>query len=531
MTIGAPDAGKTQSYILTNIIFETERSMVATDPEGELYEKTARLKKQQGYEVRVINFKEMAFSDRYNPLDYIMKEIDAEQVATTIVLNSMQGEHRKIDFWNKAEISLLKTLLLYVKYEMPADANLFTVKKILTVYCNTPKKMEQFFKRLPVDHPAYSSYLNVRMAQEKVRDSIFVSLAMTLSKFEAQDVRRFTEMSDFLLDDIARKKMIVYVILPVADSTWEPLTANFFTQMFQRFYAVADRNFNKLPVPVNLLLDEFPNLGTIPGYEEILATIRSYGVSVSTIVQSLGQLIDMYNKEKTGFPIVNNCRFRLLLGVGDNLTAEYFSKTMGPTTIQTHSSSTSNNPKGGSDSKSENYTGRELKKLDEIIRTDRDKAYLLVSGCNPIEIEKAYQYKLFKGILNEDNKISRFNYMELIDDYQEIQVPGAIVQNEEAHTDKIEESVQERASDMLNIMNESNVHEPEVAHQSSSKFCPRPMSNPVKVDNLKEYIAAEIQHTDNLIKDYDKKAFEAKKNEQQKKKEFEQELARSIIFK
>ena len=408
--VGSPGSGKTQSYILTNIIFENNRSMVITDPKGEIYESTAQLKKQQGYEVRLINFKEMLVSDRYNPIDYITKEIEAEQVSNTIVINSMQGQ--KPDFWTKAEIALLKTLLLYVKYETPDQANLANVKRILTTHGSTPEDMDMFFSRLEPDHPAFSAYQIVRMASDKVRDSIFVSLAITLSKFDASDVRRFTETSDFLLDDIGKKKIIVYVVLPVADSTWEPLTANFFTQMFQRLYDVADKNFNKLPVSVNLFLDEFPNLGTIPGYEEILATCRSYGISSSTIIQSIGQLIDKYSKEKAE-AIIGNCSLRYLLGVGDKLTSEYFSDLIGKTTIRTQSSSVSKNAKGGSDSKSDSYTGRNLLTLDELTRLPRDEAILLVSGGYSILLKKTFEFEFFKGILNSDNKTSRFDYFDL----------------------------------------------------------------------------------------------------------------------
>jgi type IV secretion system protein VirD4 len=409
--VGSPGSGKTQSYILTNIIFERNRSMVVTDPKGEIYESTAKLKKEQGYEVRLINFKEMLVSDRYNPIDYITKEVEAEQVANTIVINSMQGQ--KPDFWTKAEIALLKTLLLYVKYEIPAEANLAYVKRILTTHGSTPEDMDKFFERLEPEHPAFSAYQIVRMASDKVRDSIFVSLAITLSKFDASDVRRFTETSDFLLDDIGKKKMIVYVVLPVADSTWEPLTANFFTQMFQRLYDVADKNFNNLPVSVNLFLDEFPNLGRIPGYEEILATCRSYGISSSTIIQSIGQLIDKYSKEKAE-AIIGNCSLRYLLGVGDKLTSEYFSDLIGKTTIQTQSSSVSKNDKGGSDSQSNSYTGRSLLTPDELTRLPREEAILLVSGGYPIRLKKTYQFKFFEGILNEDNKTSRFDYFDLM---------------------------------------------------------------------------------------------------------------------
>ncbi|MEK4822913.1 VirD4-like conjugal transfer protein, CD1115 family [Priestia sp. FSL R5-0680] len=407
--IGSPGAGKSQAYLLTNLLAEKTRSMVITDPKGEIYEASAKFKQEQGYEVRLINFKEMLVSDKYNPLDYIEKEIDAEQVSNTIVINSLQGQ--KPDFWTKAEIALLKTLLLYVKYECPTEANLATVKRILTTHGSTPEEMDDFFKRLEPDHPAFSAYQIVRMANDKVRDSIFVSLAITLSKFDATDVRKFTETSDFQLDDIGRKKMIVYVILPVADNTWEPLIANFFTQMFQRLYDVADKNFNKLPVSVNLLLDEFPNLGTIPGYEERLATCRSYGISVSTIIQSMGQLIDKYNKEKAE-AIVGNCSLRFLLSVGDKLTAEYFSDLIGKTTISKHSKSVSKNEKGGSDSKSDSYSGRHLLMADELTRLPRDEAILLVTGGLPIKLKKAFQFEFFKGILNENNKSSRFDYLK-----------------------------------------------------------------------------------------------------------------------
>ncbi|SFI67936.1 VirD4-like conjugal transfer protein, CD1115 family [Thermoflavimicrobium dichotomicum] len=409
--VGSPGSGKTQSYILTNVIFERDRSMVITDPKGEIYEATAKLKKEQGYEVRLINFKEMTISDRYNPLDYIETEIDAEQVATTIVMNAQKDT--KSNFWTKAEIALLKTLLLYVKYECPNEATMYKVKEILTVHGKKAKEMDEFFSHLNPDHPAYQAYQIVRMAEGTVRSDIFVSLAMTLSKFDAKDVRWFTRKSDFKLDDIGQRKIILYCILPVADPTWEPLTSMFFSQMFQRLYKVADRNFNRLPVSVNFLLDEFPNLGSIPGYEEILATCRSYGISISTIVQSIGQLVDKYNKEKAE-AIIGNCALRYLLGVGDKLTAEYFSKLIGETTIQMESTSLSKNSRGGtSGSISSSYTGRPLLTPDELTRLDKEEAILLVSGMLPIRLRKAFQFSFFKGILNNETKVSRFDYIKL----------------------------------------------------------------------------------------------------------------------
>ena len=485
--VGSPGSGKTQSYILTNIIFERNRSMVITDPKGEIFESTAKLKKQQGYEVRLINFKEMLVSDRYNPIDYITKEVEAEQVANTIVINSMQGQ--KLDFWTKAEIALLKTLLLYVKYETPAEANLANVKRILTTHGSTPEDMDEFFSYLEPEHPAFSAYQIVRMASDKVRDSIFVSLAITLSKFDANDVRKFTETSDFLLDDIGKRKMIVYVVLPVADSTWEPLTANFFTQMFQRLYDVADRNFNKLPVPVNLFLDEFPNLGKIPGYEEILATCRSYGISSSTIIQSIGQLIDKYSREKAE-AIIGNCSLRYLLGVGDKLTSEYFSDLIGKTTIRTQSSSVSKNAKGGSDSKSDSYTGRNLLTPDELTRMPREEAILLVSGGYSIQLKKTFQFTFFKGILNDDNKTSRFDYLELSAEGKE---QDNVTENTEQ--DNMEENVilkEKLYKEDREFTLEDLVEDQGIAEES-------PLSNKDKIKEEKKEVNAKDIILDNMI--------------------------------
>ncbi|SFX74525.1 Type IV secretory system Conjugative DNA transfer [Thermoactinomyces sp. DSM 45891] len=408
--IGSPGSGKTQSYILTNIIHETERSIVVTDPKAEILEKTARLKMEQGYDVKVINFKEMTVSDRYNPIDYIDKEIEAERVATTIVMNAQVSNQKNPDFWARAEVALLKTLLLYVKKECPENATMAKVKEILTEQGRTPEEMDEFFDRLERDHPAYQAYLIVRMADDKVRASIFISLGITLSKFDPADVRKFMETSDFKLDDIGRKKMIVYCVLPVADPTWEPLISTFFTQMFQRLYDVADHNFSKLPVKVNLMLDEFPNLGTIPGYEEILATCRGYGISSSTIVQSIGQLISKYSKEKAD-AIIGNCSLRYLLGVGDKLTAEYFSHLIGKTTVETRSSSSSKNSRGGSDSTSLNYSARSLYTPDELTRLNKKEGILLVVGMNVIKLNKVFQFEFFKGILSEGTEISRFDFL------------------------------------------------------------------------------------------------------------------------
>lgn len=401
--VGGPGSYKTQSVVITNLFNETENSIVVTDPKGELYEKTAGIKLAQGYQVHVVNFSNMIHSDRYNPFDYIERDIQAENVATKIVQS--ENKEGKKDVWFSTQRQLLKALILFVlKEREPAERNLAGVTKILQEFDveaqededNSP--LDQLFLDLKFDHPARRAYeLGFKKAKGEMKASIISSLLATVSKFTDEEVANFTSRSDFDLKDIGAKKIVLYVIIPVMDDTYESFINLFFSQLFDELYKLASDHGATLPNPVDFILDEFVNLGKFPKYEEFLATCRGYGIGVTTICQTLTQLQALYGKEKAE-SILGNHAVKICLNAANDVTAKYFSDLLGKSTVkvETGSESTSHS-KETSTSKSDSYsyTSRSLMTADEIMRMPDTQSLLIYSNQRPVKATKAFQFKLF----------------------------------------------------------------------------------------------------------------------------------------
>ncbi|MGF6950111.1 hypothetical protein QF028_002616 [Neobacillus sp. B4I6] len=199
---------------------------------------------------------------------------------------------------------------------------------------------------------------------------------------------------------MGKRKIALYVIIPVMDSTWEGLINLFFNQMFQELYKVGAKNRAKLPHPVVFILDEFPNLGKFPDYERFLATCRGYGIGVLTIVQNITQLQERYGREQAE-SILGNCGTKICLGNVNETTAKYFSQLMGKTTakVETGSSSESKGKSSSSSSSSSySYAARNLMNEDEILTMHKDDCIIIITGKHPIKAKKAYQYLLFPNV-------------------------------------------------------------------------------------------------------------------------------------
>lgn len=418
--IGGPGSLKTQSFVLTNMVNIRDCSIVVTDPKGEVYEKTADIKRKQGYEVRVVNFKNMSASDGYNPFTYVRKNVDATTVANTIV--SSKNDPKKKDIWFNAQLGLLKALILYVRSEFPPEKrNMEGILDFLQEF--DPEENEEGvseldnqFMKLAKRNPARRSYeLGFKKSQKNTRGSIIISLLTTIGDFVDDEVSEFTKMNDFFFQDLGKKKMALYVLIPTMDSTWESLINLFFSQLFQELYLLGDNNGAKLPVPVVFLLDEFPNLGTFNKYEEFLATCRGYRIACCTILQNHSQMIDKYGKDKAD-SIIGNCAIKICLGNVNNSTATYFSENMGKATVKVDTEGNSvSRGKNGSSSSSQNmsYNQRSLMLVDEILRMDEMESIVIMGNKHPIKAKKAPQFKLFPGLLDRSN-ISQQNYKRKI---------------------------------------------------------------------------------------------------------------------
>ncbi|SFS96082.1 type IV secretion system protein VirD4 [Halolactibacillus miurensis] len=406
--VGGPGSFKTQSFVLTNMVNIRDCSIVVTDPKGEVYEKTAKIKEAQGYEVRVINFKNMTASDRYNPFGYVRKDLDATTVANTVV--SAKNDPKKKDIWFNSQLSLLKALILFAKTEFPPEKrNMEGILDFLQEFDpeaneDGESELDNQFMALDLRHPARRTYeLGFKKSQQNTRGSIIISLLTTIGDYVDEEVSNFTSTNDFFFQDIGKKRIALYVLIPTMDKTWESLINLFFTQMFQELYLLGDNHGAKLPVPTVFLLDEFPNLGRFNDYEEFLATCRGYRIGCCTILQNHSQMVDKYGRDKAE-SILGNCAFKLCLGNVNETSATYFSNLMGKTTIKVDTGGHSvSKGKTGSSSSSHNYSysQRSLMNMDEILTMKEDESILIIAGKYPIKMKKAFQFKLFPGLLDQ----------------------------------------------------------------------------------------------------------------------------------
>lgn len=420
--VGGPGSFKTQSFVLTNIVNIRDCSIVVTDPKGEVYEQTANIKKAQGYEVRVINFKNMVASDRYNSFDYVRKDIDATTVSNAVI--SSKNDPKKKDIWFNSQLSLLKSLILYAKFELPPESrNMTGILDFLQKYDPEINKdgdseLDNQFMVLEKTHPARRSYeLGFKKSQDQTRVSIIISLLTTIGDYIDEEVGDFTSVNDFFFQEIGKKKVALYVLIPTMDKTWESLINLFFTQLFQELYLLGDNNGAKLPVPVVFLLDEFPNLGKFNDYEEFLATCRGYRIGCCTIVQNHSQMIDKYGKDKAE-SILGNCALKICLGNVNETSANYFSNLTGKTTVKVDTQGRSiSRGKTGSSSTSDNfnYIQRPLMFADEIQRMESFDSLLIIAGKYPIKLKKAVQFQLFPDLLTQNN-VSQQDYVSNMSD-------------------------------------------------------------------------------------------------------------------
>lgn len=415
--VGGPGSYKSQSFVITNVLHEKECSIVVTDPKGEVYECTSEIKRMQGYEVHVVNFADMVNSDCWNPFDYIRKDRDATTIANTIIAS--KNDSKKKDIWYNSQVSLLRALILYSLYEMDEDKhNMVGVLNL--IQCNNSQNIDENglsdldkkFLELDINHPARRAYeLGFMQSVKETRASIIISLLTTINDFIDSEVAQFISSSSFNLNDIGKRKIALYVIIPVMDSSFEGLINLFFNQIFQELYLLGAEYNSKLPHQVIFLLDEFPNLGKFNDYETFLATCRGYGISCCTILQNISQLEDKYGKEKAE-SILGNCGIKLCLGNVNEGTAEYFSKLAGKSTVKVETSSSSYN-KGShmstSVNNSYNYIGRNLINSDEILTMKKDESICIITGKYPIKLKKTIQFELFQGITDK-YRVSQKNY-------------------------------------------------------------------------------------------------------------------------
>ena len=416
IVIGGSGSGKTRFYVKPQLMQMTDHvSYVVTDPKGTIIVECGKMLVNGGYRIKVLNTINFKKSMHYNPFHYIRSEKDILKLVNTIIANTKgEGEKSTEDFWVKAERLLYSALIGYIWYEAPEEEQNFSTLLEFINASETREEDEEFknavdelFEELEADNPehfAVRQYRKYKLAAGKTAKSILISCGARLAPFDIQELREIMSYDEMELDMIGDQKTAMFVIISDTDDTFNFVVAIMYTQLFNLLCDKADdEHGGRLPYHVRLLLDEFSNIGQIPKFDKLIATIRSREISASIILQSQSQLKTIYkNAAET---ITGNCDTVLFLGGKESSTLKEISETLGKETIDLYNTS---DTRGTSQSYGLNYqkTGKELMSRDELAVMDGNKCILQLRGVRPFLSNKydITKHKRYKELADADKR-------------------------------------------------------------------------------------------------------------------------------
>ena len=418
LVVGGSGAGKSRGFALPNIM-QCCCSMVITDPKAELLRKTGGLLEKKGYEVRVFDLINPDTSFCYNPFEYVHDDKDVLRLISNLIQNTTpKGSQSSDPFWEKSETALLQALMLYLLHEAPPEEQNFAMIMEMLGSAQVKEEDEDYespldilFDRLEMRDPdsiAVKQYHIYKQAAGKTAKSILISVGVRLAAFNRPQIAKLTNTDELDLSSMGERKVALFCCIPDADTSLNYLVGMIYSQLFQTLYYMADRvHGGALPVPVNCIMDEFPNVSLPNEFEKILATCRSRSIYCSIIIQNMSQLKALFKDSWES--LVGNCDEFLYLGGNEKETHKYVSELLGKETIDTN---TYGQTKGKSGSYSTNFqqSGRELLQPDEVRMLDNQNALLFIRGERPI-LDAKYDLMKHPNIrYTEDGGAGPFNY-------------------------------------------------------------------------------------------------------------------------
>ena len=418
LVVGGSGAGKSRGFALPNIM-QCCCSMVITDPKAELLRKTGGLLEKKGYEVRVFDLINPDTSFCYNPFEYVHDDKDVLRLISNLIQNTTpKGSQSSDPFWEKSETALLQALMLYLLHEAPPEEQNFAMIMEMLGSAQVKEEDEDYespldilFDRLEMRDPdsiAVKQYHIYKQAAGKTAKSILISVGVRLAAFNLPQIAKLTNTDELDLSSMGERKVALFCCIPDADTSLNYLVGMIYSQLFQTLYYMADRvHGGALPVPVNCIMDEFPNVSLPNEFEKILATCRSRSSYCSIIIQIMSQLKALFKDSWES--LVGNCDEFLYLGGNEKETHKYVSELLGKETIDTN---TYGQTKGKSGSYSTNFqqSGRELIQPDEVRMLDNQNALLFIRGERPI-LDAKYDLMKHPNIrYTEDGGGGPFNY-------------------------------------------------------------------------------------------------------------------------
>lgn len=414
LVIGGSGSGKTRFYVKPNLM-QMHSSYCVTDPKGTIVLECGKMLEDNGYEIKILNTINFKKSMKYNPFAYLRSEKDILKLVQTIIANTKgEGEKAGEDFWVKAEKLYYTALIGYIFYEAPREEKNFAtlldmidaseVREDDETYMNPIDRLFEALEKKEPTHFAVKQYKKYKLAAGKTAKSILISCGARLAPFDIHELRDLMSEDELELDTLGDRKTALFVIISDTDDTFNFVVSIMYSQLFNLLCDKADDIYGgRLPVHVRCLLDEFANIGLIPKFEKLIATIRSREISASIILQAQSQLKAIYKDNAD--TIVGNCDSTLFLGGKEKTTLKELSETLGKETIDLYNTSeTRSNQK----SFGLNYqkTGKELMSQDEITVMDGGKCIFQLRGVRPFLSDKfdITKHKNYKFLEDYDKK-------------------------------------------------------------------------------------------------------------------------------
>ena len=448
LVIGGSGSGKTRFFVKPNLMQMTT-SYCVTDPKGTILVECGKMLQKGGYKIRSLNTINFKKSMHYNPFAYIRSEKDILKLVNVIIANTKgDGEKSGEDFWVKAERILYCALIGYIYYEAPEEEkNFITLLDLINASEareddeNYKSPVDMLFDRLAErepEHFAVKQYVKFKQAAGKTLKSSLISCGARLAPFDIKELRDLMEYDELELDTLGDEKTALFVIISDTDDTFNFVVAIMYSQLFNLLCDKADNEYGgRLPVHVRCLLDEFSNIGQIPKFEKLIATIRSREISACIILQAQSQLKAIYKDNAD--TIIGNCDTTLFLGGKEKSTLKELSETLGKETIDMYNTSET---RSNQNSYGTNYQklGKALMSEDELSVMDGGKCILQLRGVRPFlsdkyDITKHPRYKMLSDY-DKRNAFDMEKYMKRkkpvvakdeVFDYYKIDLP------EEAH--------------------------------------------------------------------------------------------------
>ena len=411
--IGSSGSGKTRFW-LTPQLLQAHSSYVVVDPKGGTLDQCGRFLQREKYRVRVFNSIDFSKSMHYNPLAYIKTESDVLKFVTALIANTKGDGKEGDEFWTKAETLLYCALVAYIVFEGPEEErNMNTLVEMINsmevreddeTFKNAVDYMFDGLERRSPQHFAVRQYKKYKLASGKTAKSILISCGARLAPFDIAELRDLMAYDEMELDLLGDRRTALFVIISDTDDTFNFVVSIMYTQLFNLLCDRADDQCGgQLKYHVRLLLDEFANIGLIPKFDKLIATIRSREISASIILQSQSQLKTIY--KDAAETIIGNCDTMLFLGGKESSTLKEISETLGKETIDLYNTS---DTRGQSPSFGTTYqkTGKELMSRDELSVMDGSKCILQLRGVRPFLSDKfdITKHKRYKELSDFDKK-------------------------------------------------------------------------------------------------------------------------------